>query len=108
VSSLIVLTPGNDWAISSGLFDWTLEYLIGYVSDDAVAERLQEIVDNNLGSLWISEFSSHAQKEIYRLLQEGIVAAGKQDLPDGDHKALTLRRLEELAGLARARLAAME
>jgi hypothetical protein len=104
VSGFLVLTPGVDWATTGGLFDWTLEYLIDHLSDGTAVERLREILDNSLGSLWVSEFPSRVQREICNVLQEGIVAAGERDLPVSDYKASAVRSLEELANLARSRL----
>jgi RNase P/RNase MRP subunit POP5 len=106
MSGLLVLAPEVDWTASGGLFDWTLEFLINRVSDDSTVERLREILDNNLGSMWVSEFPPRVQEEVCRLLQEGIVSAGERDLPVGEHKAAAVRSLEELAELARARLTA--
>ena len=99
MAGLIVFRPGVDWTATGGLFDWTLEYLIPRLSDKEAVERLHEIVDNNLGSLWISDFSPQAQQEIVSNLRAGLIAAAEQDLPDSDRKADTIRHLRELVDL---------
>ena len=81
MAGLIVLKPGVDWTATGGLFDWTLEFLIPRLSDEEAVERLQEIVDNNLGSLWISEFSSATQQEILTHLRNGLTSAAERELP---------------------------
>ncbi|WLS44494.1 hypothetical protein Q3V37_24370 [Micromonospora profundi] len=96
MAGIIVLRPGVDWTATGGLFDWTLEFVIPRITDREAAERLQEIVDNNLRSLWIEDLSARAQQEIVDHWRDGLIAAGQQQLPDTDQKATVLRRLQEL------------
>ncbi|MBW4701219.1 hypothetical protein J7462_04835 [Micromonospora sp. RL09-050-HVF-A] len=96
MAGLIVLKPGVDWTATGGLFDWTLEFLITRLSDRRVADQLQEIVDNNLGSVWVHELPPSVQVEIFGHWRHGLVEAGKQDLPENDHKTDVLRHLQEL------------
>ncbi|MFI6162332.1 hypothetical protein ACIA59_20600 [Micromonospora haikouensis] len=96
MAGLIVLKPGVDWTVTGGLFDWTLEFLIPRLSDRTVADQLQEVVDNNLGSVWVHELPPDAQAEIVSHWRQGLVAAGKQELPESEHKADVIHRLQEL------------
>ncbi|MFG1777737.1 hypothetical protein ACGFIR_14555 [Micromonospora sp. NPDC049051] len=96
MAGLIVLKPGVDWTATGGLFDWTLEFLVERLSDREAADHLQEIIDNNLGSLWIDQLSTRAQREIIRHWRGGLVKAGEQQLPETDHKASVIRHLQEL------------
>ncbi|GAB3932390.1 hypothetical protein [Micromonospora vulcania] len=96
MAGLIVLKPGVDWTATGGLFDWTLEFLISSLSDRQAANHLQEIVDNNLGSLWVSELPVAARQEIIDLWRDGLVAAGERQLPNTEHKADVIRHLQEL------------
>ncbi|MER7459311.1 hypothetical protein [Micromonospora sp. NPDC126480] len=96
MAGLIVLRPGVDWSVSGALFDWTLEFLISRLSDRQAAGRIQEIVDNNLGSLWLNDMPEAVQREIVGHVRSGLVAAGEKDLPDTDQKADVLRHLQEL------------
>lgn len=102
MAAIVVFEPGVDWTASGGVFDWTLEYLIRHVSDPAAAERLQEIVDNNLGSLWLADFDEDARQEILDALSTGLVEEAEQELPETDHKKPTLENLQELAALAQS------
>jgi hypothetical protein len=99
MAALIALRPDLDWQASGGLFDWVLEFLASRVSDRSAAERLKEIEDNNLGSLWISEFPTVVQREILTLLRNDLVPAAARDLPDSDRRDDALKSLQELADL---------
>jgi hypothetical protein len=101
MAGLIVLKPDVDWSASGGLFDWTLEFLIPRLSDDSAAARLQEIVDNNLGSLWISEFPAPTQRQILRELGDNLLSTARLRLPDTDAKQDVLAHLKELENLSR-------
>ncbi|RLP89325.1 hypothetical protein EAD89_15325 [Micromonospora sp. BL4] len=96
MAGLIVLKPGVDWTATGGLFDWTLEFLIARISDRQAAAHLQEIVDNNLGSLWIDDLPAAAKQEVVNHWREGLVAAGERQLPDTEHKTDVIRHLQEL------------
>ncbi|KAB1946757.1 hypothetical protein F8271_05960 [Micromonospora sp. ALFpr18c] len=96
MAGLIVLKPGVDWTATGGLFDWTLEFLISRLSDRQAANHLQEIVDNNLGSLWVDDLPAAAQREIVSLWRDGLVAAGEEHLPETEHKADVVRHLQDL------------
>ncbi len=99
MAGLISLKPGVNWTATGGLFDWTLEFLIARLSDEAAVERLHEIVDNDLGSLWISEFSATTQQEILVLLRNGLVSSAERELPESDYKPGAVRHLQELVDL---------
>ncbi|MFG1654507.1 hypothetical protein ACGFIE_31700 [Micromonospora sp. NPDC049275] len=96
MAGLIVLKPGVDWTATGGLFDWTLEFLISRLSDRQTANHLQEIVDNNLGSMWVSDLPDATQREIVSHWRSGLIAAGQQHLPDTEHKADVICHLQEL------------
>lgn len=99
MASLILVKPGLDWVASGGLFDFTLEFLIPRLSDEKAAESLRTVVDNNLGSVWLTEFPAATQSEIFALLQTGLIAEAQRALPDGPAKAAALDLLQELVDL---------
>lgn len=96
MAGLIVVKPGVDWTATGGLFDWTLEFLISRLSDRRVANQLQEIVDNNLGSFWVADLPTAAQREVVGLWRDGLVSAGEGQLPETEHKADVIRLLQKL------------
>ena len=100
MATLISLGPELDWQASGGLFDWTLEFLIDRLEDDEAIDRLREIVDNNLGSLWLSDLPPRAVPDALRLLADELIPAGERALPDGDHKTYAIEQLRTLAALA--------
>lgn len=99
MGALLVLKPGVNWRASGGLFDWTLEFLMCKVDDLAAVDHLREIVDNNLGTFWLTDLSPPARQQVVTQLRSHLVDAGRRDLPPGEHKAAALRHLEELAAL---------
>ncbi len=99
MSGLVSLQQGVDWTASGGLFDFTLGFLIPRLADREAADWLQQVVDNNLGSVWLSQFPPRTRSEIMSHLRSGIVAAAKRDLPDSEYKAGALRQLQELVEL---------
>ena len=99
MAALILLKQGVDWTASGGLFDWTLEFLIARIYDKEAIERIREIVDNGLGSLWITEFPVATQQDIAAQLRGGLIAAAEHELPAGEHKAAAIRQLQELVNL---------
>jgi hypothetical protein len=100
MAGLIVLKPDLDWIATGGLFDWTIEFLIQRLDDESAAQRLREIVDNNLGSLWINEFAPLTQLKIIQCLRDELIPAAEKTLPDTEHKADAVQHLRELATLA--------
>ncbi len=96
MASLILVRPGVDWVASGGLFDFTLEFLIPRLSDPKAAEALQAVVDNNLGSVWLTDFPAATQEEVFLLLRTGLIAEAEGSLPEGPGKAAALDALQKL------------
>jgi hypothetical protein len=99
VAALILVKPGLDWQSTGGLFDFTLEFLIPKLSDKDTADWLQTVVDNNLGSVWLTDFPADTQQQIFDLLRSGLVPAAERELPDTPAKATALAQLRELVDL---------
>ena len=99
MAALIMVRPGRDWQSTGGLFEWTLEYLIPRLDDSKTADWLRMVVAENLGSLWIPDLPDAGQEEIYALLRSGLVAAARDELPDGPDKGDALDQLRELVAL---------
>lgn len=101
MAALILVKPGLDWTASGGLFDFTLEFLISRLSDEKAAASLQAVVDNNLGSVWLTEFPTATQQEIFELLRTELLPEAKRKLPESPAKASALALLQQLADLTR-------
>src|SRR6266480_2007566 len=99
MAGLLVFEPDADWTATGGLFDWTLEFLIQRLSDQAAVARLREVVDNNLGSLWVSDFPLETQQEIVAAIRGEVIAAAERELPESEHKTAAVRHLQELVDL---------
>ena len=101
MAGLLVLKPGTDWTVGGGLFDWTLEFLAQNLSEPEAVQHVREIIDNNLGTLWLAELSPAARREAITQLREHVVEAGERELPSGEQKPAVIQRLHELAEMAR-------
>jgi hypothetical protein len=104
VAALILLEEGIDRQTSGGMFDWILEFLIDRIADQEAADRLRQILDNNLGSLWLTEFTPAVRTAALEHLARGLVPAAEQRLPLSDRRDEALAALRTLAGLASSRL----
>ena len=101
MAGLLVLKPGADWSATGGLFDWTLGFLMQRVTAPDAVDRLREVVDNNLGSLWLADLPAEARAQAVTQLRDNLVETGRRELPDGEQKDEVLKHLQELADLAR-------
>ena len=101
MAALILVKPGLDWTASGALFDFTLEFLISRLSDKKAAESLRTVVENNLGSIWLTEFPPATQREIFELLRTELIPEAMRELPDSPAKAAALDLLQQLVDLTR-------
>jgi len=99
MAALILVKPDVDWQASSGLFDFAVEFLIPRMSDRAAADWMRTVVDNNLGSLWLTEFSAQTQREVFELWRAGLLEAAERSIPDSPGRASALAKLQELVDL---------
>lgn len=99
MAALILVRPDVDWQASSGLFDFAVEFLIPRLSDRTAAEWMRTVVDNNLGSLWLTEFPSATQHEVFELWREGLLEAAENGIPESPARDAALAKLRELVDL---------
>ena len=90
MAGTIAVAPHNHWSAAGWLFDWTLDFLAGRVTDPKVAAGLREITSENLGWLGLEDFGPGAARELRGLIQQELLTAAEQQLP------------ADLAGRARA------
>jgi hypothetical protein len=102
MAALILVKPGQAWTASGGLFDFTLGFLIPRLSDEKAAESLRTVVDNNLGSVWLTEFSPATQQEIFELLRANLIPEAERTLPESPAKGPALDLLRQLVDLTSA------
>jgi hypothetical protein len=81
MAGTIAVAPDRRWSAAGWLFDWTLEFLAGRVTDPKVAAGLREIISENLGWVGLDDFGSEVAREIRALIQQDLVAAADQQLP---------------------------
>jgi hypothetical protein len=98
MAGTIAVAPQIRWSAAGWLFDWTLEFLAGRVTDPKVATGLREVISENLGWLGLEDFGPGAAQELRALIQQELLTAAHQQLPAdlaGRSEALDL--LGELA-----------
>jgi hypothetical protein len=61
---MVFPAAGLSWGMSSGIFYWVIDTLADQVIDPALAARLREISEYNLGSLNVTSFSQAHQQEL--------------------------------------------
>jgi len=101
MAALIRLDENIDWQTSGALFDWVLEFLAEKIDDAQAQARFHEVIDNNLGSVWLEEFELPVRQDILHALSADLVEAGERSLPDGDRKEDAVEQLRALARMAK-------
>jgi hypothetical protein len=104
VAALILLDDDAEWQSTGGMVDFVLEFLIERIDDPGAVQRMREIVDNNLGSLWLTEFPPAARTAALEHLSRDLVPVAERDLPASDRRDDALAAFRALADLAASRL----
>lgn len=73
MAGTIEIAAGRRWSASTWLFDWVVEYLAKNVSVVKVQTQLQEIIDENIGWLGLSDFESDTRLEMSTLIRTRLV-----------------------------------
>jgi len=89
--------PG--WIAAGWLFRWVLDVVGRNISDPAIRAELQEIDDENLGALDLTERPAAEREEISAILRTRLLAAAEVDLAHLPDLPGTLRLLQELVDL---------
>ncbi|NCT91833.1 hypothetical protein GXB85_12845 [Cellulomonas sp. APG4] len=88
---------GDDesWMIRNSIFYWMLDRLADD-ANEAVAPKLREVSDNNLGALWLDEFDESELTELSRLAH-ALPSIARRELPETSEREGIALRFEELA-----------
>lgn len=98
-SGSIFVSPQEMWSPSSGVIYWVMDTLADVVAEPAVAARLREVSEFNLGCIALYEFESTERTALHRAI-EVLPELAKRNLPDSDRRQIALDRIEELVLLA--------
>lgn len=89
------------WTASYGLFDWVVDALADRVGDPAVAARLREITENNLGYLDLSDLSDLGEPGVAAVLAlvPDLPEVADRELPASPEREEVVQHVRDLAAL---------
>jgi hypothetical protein len=98
MAGTISISPGTRWSAATWLFDWIVEFLAENIEEAKLRATLQEIVDENLGWLELSDFGPDAEHRLRKILHTRLVdVADSKFSPTMPNRADALAHLQELA-----------
>jgi hypothetical protein len=81
VAGTVFVGAEERWTAASWLFDWVVSTVAELVEDPAVAQRLTEIVSENLGALDLSSFDQPQQMKIRLTMGQHLLDRAEQGFP---------------------------
>lgn len=101
MAGTIAITNTETWSVNSSAYHWVLDYLIEHVTNPDVKRQLQEIDDNNLGWVGLTDFAEPHRSEMLHMLADQIVPDAERRLfpgnPDREKSIDVFRELRDLA-----------
>jgi hypothetical protein len=101
MTGTIVFSNGAGWAVSSGVFNWVINYLADTIDDQASRDELLLIDRQNFRWLNLSDLSITGRRQVLSILGYKIESDSRDTFPEGDQRADVMARIGELAKLAR-------
>ena len=103
MAGMIEFAPDKDWLAASWLFDWVLTQVSSLVEDDSVAGRLHEIVEYNLGSLVLDDFTTEERNLLVTAFAERLLPHAREHLrlEEGFDLDEALEHIKALAATAK-------
>jgi hypothetical protein len=103
MAGAVFVTQDLIWTASSSGLHWVGEFLFDHLEDPQAREYVREILDNNIGSLALDDFSPTARHQVLNLLRDELVDDARERLsPDPIRRQNYLEALQELEEMARA------
>lgn len=100
MAGAVFLGSGGTWTTSSGIFYWVVGTLAGLVTDPALASRLGEISEHNLGSIDLEDLDETQRGDLLAAIA-ALPDAAAVRLPESGGREAVLAQIAELARGAR-------
>jgi len=101
MAGMIEITGGTEWSAATWLYEWALKIASEQVGDPALKQRLQDVIDSNVGWVDLGDFSLSERAEIAEALHSALVPESDRRLPATvPNRSQVLDLLRELARLA--------
>jgi hypothetical protein len=101
MSGTIVFDEKRDWSVSSGIFNWVIEFLAGTVKDEPTRNELRLIEEQNFRWLDLANLSEEGKHDVLAALKDHLVPHADAHFPDSLYREGALEVIRELAGLAK-------
>lgn len=101
MAGIVFVSESSHWDVSSSVFYWVVDTLADRVPSPALAQRLREISDNNLGSLRLSQLPPEQRSELAAQLA-ALPAVADATLPESSERHVVVAQVQELADLVAA------
>jgi hypothetical protein len=102
MSGTIVFGEGADWSVSSGVFNWVINYLADTVDDELTRDELRLIDEQNFRWLNLSDLSETGRQQVLSILRQDIEPYAREKLPPTELREDTVAKIGELGELARS------
>jgi len=101
VAGTIEVAGGAKWSAATWLYEWALKIASERVGNPVLKQKLQDVIDSNVGWVNLGDFSPSERAEIAEALHTALVPESDRRLPATvPNRSQVLNLLRELARLA--------
>jgi hypothetical protein len=101
VAGTIEVAGGAEWSAATWLYEWALKIASERVGNPVLKQKLQDVIDSNVGWVNLGDFSPSERAEIAEALHTALVPESDRRLPATvPNRSQVLNLLRELARLA--------
>jgi hypothetical protein len=100
MSGTIVFDEKRDWSVSSGIFNWVIEFLASTVNDKPTQDELRLIDEQNFRWLELANLSEEGKHDVLVALRDRLVPHAEEHFPHSPYREGALEVIRELAELA--------
>ena len=101
MAGTIEVAGGAEWSAATWLYEWALKIASEQIGNPALKQRLQDVIDSNVGWVNLGDFSPSERAEIAEALHTALVPESDRRLPATvPNRSQVLDLLRELARLA--------
>ncbi len=101
MAGTIEITGGTEWSAATWLYEWALKIASEQIGNPVLKQKLQDVIDSNVGWVNLGDFSPSERAEIAEALHTALVPESDRRLPATvPNRRQVLDLLRELARLA--------